>query len=90
MGIPLCDDVWLGMQAQHIAAVEIGIIRPLELHSGRRGGSKIDHAGMRGGPGGSRQMGGGAHVGDEISVLTVRKVISFPAFRDWPHCPVQC
>jgi hypothetical protein len=25
MSIPLCDDVWLGMQAQHIAAVEIGI-----------------------------------------------------------------
>jgi hypothetical protein len=34
--IPLCDDVWLGMQAQHIAAVEIGIIRPLELHTARR------------------------------------------------------
>ncbi len=36
MGIPLCDDVWLGMQAQHIAAVEIGIIRPLELHTARK------------------------------------------------------
>jgi hypothetical protein len=23
--IPLCDDVWLGMQAQHLAAVEIAI-----------------------------------------------------------------
>jgi hypothetical protein len=34
--IPLCDDVWLGMQAQHIAAVEIGIIRPLELHTARK------------------------------------------------------
>jgi hypothetical protein len=33
MGIPLCDDLWLGMQAQHIAAVEIAIIRPLELHT---------------------------------------------------------
>lgn len=33
MKIPLCDDTWLGMQAQHIAAVEIGIIRPLELHT---------------------------------------------------------
>jgi hypothetical protein len=36
MSIPLCDDVWLGMQAQHIAAVEIGIIRPLELHTARK------------------------------------------------------
>src|ERR1700692_1019495 len=36
MGIPLCDDVWLGMQAQHIAAVEIGIIRPLELHTAQK------------------------------------------------------
>ena len=27
---------WLGMQAQHIAAVEIGIIRPLELHTARK------------------------------------------------------
>lgn len=35
MGIPLCDDTWLGMQAQHIAAVEIGIIRPLELQTAR-------------------------------------------------------
>jgi hypothetical protein len=35
MKIPLCDDTWLGMQAQHIAAVEIGIIRPLELHTAR-------------------------------------------------------
>jgi hypothetical protein len=34
--IPLCDDLWLGMQAQHIAAVEIGIIRPLELHTARK------------------------------------------------------
>jgi hypothetical protein len=34
--IPLCDDVWLGMQAQHIAAVELGIIRPLELHTARK------------------------------------------------------
>lgn len=34
--IPLCDDVWLGMQAQHIAAVEIAIIRPLELHTAQR------------------------------------------------------
>jgi hypothetical protein len=34
--IPLTDDVWLGMQAQHIAAVEIGIIRPLELHTARK------------------------------------------------------
>lgn len=33
--IPLCDDVWLGMQAQHIAAVDIAIIRPLELHTAR-------------------------------------------------------
>jgi hypothetical protein len=36
MTIPLCDDVWLGMQAQHIAAVEIAIIRPLELHTAQR------------------------------------------------------
>jgi hypothetical protein len=36
MTIPLCDDVWLGMQAQHIAAVEIAIIRPLELHTARK------------------------------------------------------
>jgi hypothetical protein len=34
--IPLCDDVWLGTQAQHIAAVEIGIVRPLELHTARK------------------------------------------------------
>jgi hypothetical protein len=34
--IPLCDDVWLGMQAQHIAAVEIAIIRPLELHTAQK------------------------------------------------------
>src|ERR1700730_3002045 len=34
--IPLCDDVWLGMQAQHIAAVELAIIRPLELHTAQR------------------------------------------------------
>ena len=33
MGIPLCDDTWLGMQAQHIAAV--GIIRPLELQAAK-------------------------------------------------------
>jgi hypothetical protein len=36
MSIPLCDDMWLGMQAQHIAAVEIAIIRPLELHTARK------------------------------------------------------
>ena len=36
MSIPLCDDIWLGMQAQHIAAVEIAIIRPLELHTARK------------------------------------------------------
>jgi hypothetical protein len=36
MSIPLCEDIWLGMQAQHIAAVEIGIIRPLELHIARK------------------------------------------------------
>jgi hypothetical protein len=36
MSIPLCDDLWLGMQAQHIAAVEIAIIRPLELHTARK------------------------------------------------------
>src|SRR5215469_15178511 len=36
MKIPLCDDLWLGMQAQHIAAVEIAIIRPMELHTARR------------------------------------------------------
>src|SRR5712672_2735091 len=36
LSIPLCDDMWLGMQAQHIAAVEIGIIRPLELHTARK------------------------------------------------------
>jgi hypothetical protein len=36
MTIPLSDDMWLGMQAQHIAAVEIGIIRPLELHTARK------------------------------------------------------
>lgn len=35
MGIPLCDDTWLGMQAQHVAVVEIGIIRPLELRAAR-------------------------------------------------------
>lgn len=34
--IPLCDDLWLRMQAQHIAAVDIGIIRPLELQTARR------------------------------------------------------
>jgi hypothetical protein len=34
--IPLCDDIWIGMQAQHIAAVEIAIIRPLELHTARK------------------------------------------------------
>ncbi len=36
MKIPLSDDMWLGMQAQHIAAVEITIIRPLELHTARK------------------------------------------------------
>jgi hypothetical protein len=36
MSIPLCDDMWLGMQAQHIAAVEIAIIRPLEFHTARK------------------------------------------------------
>src|SRR5689334_19321005 len=45
MSIPLCDDVWLGMQAQHIAAVEIAIIRPLELQTAQKvfnGGSYGD------------------------------------------------
>jgi hypothetical protein len=35
MTIPLCDDLWLSMQAQHIAAVEIAIIRPMELEAAR-------------------------------------------------------
>lgn len=35
MTIPLCDDLWLSMQAQHIAAVEVAIIRPLELQAAR-------------------------------------------------------
>jgi hypothetical protein len=34
--IPMCDDLWLRMQAQHIAAVDIGIVRPLELHTARK------------------------------------------------------
>ena len=28
--IPLCDDVWLGMQARNIAMVDLSIIRPME------------------------------------------------------------
>ena len=29
-GIPLCDDVWLGMQLRNIAIVDFGFIRPIE------------------------------------------------------------
>ena len=29
-GIPLCDDLWLGMQARNIAIVDFGIIRDME------------------------------------------------------------
>lgn len=29
-GIPLCDDLWLGMQARNIAMVDISVIRPIE------------------------------------------------------------
>jgi hypothetical protein len=31
--IPLCDDLWLRMQAQNIAVVDISIIRVLELQA---------------------------------------------------------
>jgi len=31
--IPLCDDVWLRMQAQNLAAVDISIIREMELEA---------------------------------------------------------
>ncbi len=31
--IPLCDDLWLGMQAQNVAVVDHGFIRPLESDS---------------------------------------------------------
>jgi hypothetical protein len=31
--IPLCDDVWLRMQAQNIATVDIAVIRPMELET---------------------------------------------------------
>jgi hypothetical protein len=29
-GIPLCDDVWLGMQARNIAIVDLQVIRIIE------------------------------------------------------------
>jgi hypothetical protein len=30
MGVPLCDDLWLGMQIRNIALVDMAIIRKME------------------------------------------------------------
>jgi hypothetical protein len=32
-GITLCDDLWMRMQAQNIAVVDIAIVRPMELEA---------------------------------------------------------
>ena len=31
MGVPLCEDVWLGMQLRNIAIVDLGLLRDIEL-----------------------------------------------------------
>jgi hypothetical protein len=33
MGIPLCEDVWLGMQLRNIAIVDLGVLRDIELQA---------------------------------------------------------
>lgn len=33
MAIPLCDDLWLGMQLRNIALVDLGVIRNIEAEA---------------------------------------------------------
>lgn len=33
MGVPLCDDLWLGMQLRNIALVDLGVIRNIEAEA---------------------------------------------------------
>jgi hypothetical protein len=33
MAVPLCDDLWLGMQLRNIALVDLGVIRNIEAEA---------------------------------------------------------